>query len=91
LTYIDIEKIYLSGVFGNYLDIDSALNLRILPHVKKEKIIPVGNAAASGAILSLLDIDNLDKVERLARSIRYIPLSGRQEFFQTYMQAMGFE
>lgn len=91
LTYMDIEKVYLSGVFGNYLDIDSALNLRILPQVKKEKIIPVGNAAAGGAILSLLDIDNLDKVERLARSIRYIPMSGRRDFFQTYMQAMRFE
>jgi len=31
LTYTDIDKIYLSGVFGNDLDIDSALNRLVMP------------------------------------------------------------
>ena len=64
----DINKIYLSGAFGNYMNIENAMAIGLLPKINKDKFIRFGNGALAGAIDMLLsrkvrnDSENLIKV-----------------------------
>ena len=48
LTLESIDYLVLAGAFGNYIDIDNALSIGLLPPVSREKIISIGNGAGQG-------------------------------------------
>jgi uncharacterized 2Fe-2S/4Fe-4S cluster protein (DUF4445 family) len=45
----ELQRIYLAGAFGNFMDIDNAMAIGLLPRIKKERIIRFGNGALAGA------------------------------------------
>ena len=49
-----IDELLLCGGFGNYINIESAVRVRLLPALPVEKITYVGNAAHLGAQIALL-------------------------------------
>ena len=51
----DIEKIYISGALGCGINLDSAVNIGMLPDINREKIVPVGNSSLAGACMVLTD------------------------------------
>ncbi len=87
----EISKVYLSGGFGNFLNIESALKIGLLPEEFRSKIISVGNAAGTGAILGLLSKDNFKKAVETAKNIEYIELSTYHEFMDIYVDSMLFD
>jgi len=86
----DIEKVLLAGAFGNYIDKNSALRIGLLPDVPIERVHFVGNAAASGAQLLLLNSASRQLAKDLAKKIEYIELANEQSFTTTYADAMFF-
>ncbi|MCS7201686.1 MAG: ASKHA domain-containing protein [Dictyoglomus sp.] len=89
-TFNNIDKIYLAGAFGNYLNKDSILRIGLLPPINPEKIIFVGNSAGKGAELVLLNKDFIDLAEKLRKEIIYIELSGRKDFQDYFVEFMYF-
>ncbi len=51
LDYNEIECVYLSGGFANYMDIESAVEIGLIPSALKEKIKIIGNGAGMGALM----------------------------------------
>ena len=49
-----VRKVFLAGAFGNYIQPSSALGIGLLPQLPNAELVPVGNAAGSGARLALL-------------------------------------
>ena len=88
--YRDLDHIYLAGAFGNYLRKESALNIGLLPPVKREKIVSVGNAAGQGAKLALINRTERDYIKEIARRTRYLELSFRGDFTDKFMSSMQF-
>ncbi|MGD2095072.1 MAG: ASKHA domain-containing protein [Phycisphaerales bacterium] len=86
----DISKILLAGAFGNYVRAESALRIGLLPSVPVEKIHFVGNAAASGAIMALLNRQYREKARELARKIEYVEIAHEPEFQDVYADSMLF-
>jgi len=64
-----INKIYLAGAFGNYMNIDNAIAIGLLPEVDKSKFVRFGNGALAGAIDMLLSKEARGDAERLSRLI----------------------
>ncbi len=48
-----IDKIYLAGAFGNYIDVDHAIAIGLLPNLP-DRAVKIGNAALAGAAEMLL-------------------------------------
>ena len=67
-----IEKIYLSGGFGNFINIESAINIGLIPDIEREKIIKIGNGAIEGAREVLLCSDKRKLAEDIARKVKHI-------------------
>jgi len=88
----DIKKVYLAGGFGNYININSAFKIGLLPsELAFEKVVSIGNAAGAGAIQGLLSKHNLSEAELIKNKVKYIELSALADFVDEYVNCMFFE
>jgi len=85
-----IEQVFLAGAFGNYIRPESAVRLGLLPQIPLERIHFVGNAAASGAEMVLLDSDYRVLARDLARKIEYVEIAHEPNFQTIFADSMGF-
>ncbi|HHX43075.1 MAG TPA: ATP-binding protein, partial [Chloroflexi bacterium] len=90
ITADDVRVIYLAGAFGNYIRPESALAIGLMPRCPQARIVPVGNAAGSGARMALLSREALAEAARLAEQVEYLELSGRPDFQDRFAEAMVF-
>ncbi len=88
LTLDIIEKVYIAGGFGNYLDVEKAIILGMLPDIPKEKFVFLGNTSVMGAYLCLLSGKLRKEVEDIASKMTYIELSVMGTYMEEYMSAM---
>lgn len=86
----DLDQVFLAGAFGNYIRVESALAIGLLPEVKPDRVISIGNAAGAGACMALLSKETLEKANRLAREVNHIDLAEHPDFQTVYLQAMYF-
>ena len=86
----DIKHIFLAGAFGNYIRVESALRIGLLPDVPSECIYFVGNAAASGAQMILLSRQWRQNAIKLARKIEYVEIAHEKDFTTVYADCMTF-
>lgn len=91
LSYKDIDVLYLAGGFGQYINIDSAVAIGLLPTDLKEKIVVVGNTALAGAIKYGLIENAEDKASVLKSKAEEIDLSTDPTFQEGYMTYIMFE
>lgn len=70
-----IDKIFVAGAFGNYLNIENSIIIGLLPDVPSSKVKFVGNAAGSGAIMSLISKKEREKAKEIAKRTKYVELA----------------
>ncbi|NTV89387.1 MAG: DUF4445 domain-containing protein [Clostridiales bacterium] len=85
-----VEKVYLAGGFGSYMDIGNSLRIGLLPVELEGRIEAVGNAAGIGAIESLLSMEMLKKTLSIKQMVEYIELSSCKDFMDEYVDSMSF-
>jgi uncharacterized 2Fe-2S/4Fe-4S cluster protein (DUF4445 family) len=88
MTFGDIDKIYIAGGFGKYLNIKDAKTTGLLPNISGEKIIYLGNTSVSGAYQMLLSQEKEQQVSETADRITYIDLSGEADYMDEYIAAL---
>jgi len=71
----DIDKIYVAGALGCGINLESAVNIGMLPDIKQEKIVPIGNSSLRGASMLLLNSSLLDDVRHIRALITYRQMS----------------
>lgn len=86
----EIDKVYIAGGFGNYLDLSSANNIKLLPDKLIDKCISVGNSAGAGAISCLVSDDSLQEITDIREKISYIELSASMKFQDRFIKALNF-
>ena len=67
----NIEKIYLSGGFGNFINAKNAMAIGLIPEVDEEKVVKIGNGALEGAKEILLSKEKRILSEKIARKIQH--------------------
>ena len=86
----EIDVVYLAGALGNYVNPYSAMRIGLIPRVEPEKIIPLGNAASTGARMVLLSRQNWDKSTEIAQFIEHVELSTHPSLFDHFVTEMSF-
>ncbi len=86
----DIKNVYLAGAFGNYIDIENAVRISILPDVPRERIKPIGNSAGAGACLMLNDPTLWDTAANIIKQAEHIELAGHKDFQEIFVGSMTF-
>lgn len=80
-----VDKIYLSGGFGNFIDVKNAIKIGLIPDVDEGKIIKIGNGSLEGAREILLCKDKLNLSEEVARKVKHIKTNEVEKDFEYIM------
>ena len=85
-----IASVTLAGGFGSYLDVQSAVNIGMLPAELAGKTRVLGNTSLAGARLALLDPGARGRLRGIQRACRYVELSGDRDFNEEYTEQLAF-
>jgi len=88
LSFNDLDKIYVAGGFGRYLDLEDARTIGLLPQIQDEKFVFLGNTSVIGAYLSLVSEERRNRVFETAGRITYVDLSNEPGYMDQYMAAL---
>jgi len=86
----DIQRVYLAGALGNYVNPSSAMRIGLIPRFDLESVTSLGNAASTGASMVLLSQDYWRKANELADFIEHVELSSRADFNEYFVEQMDF-
>ncbi len=92
IAFEDIDRVYLAGGFGYFLDVESACRIGLLPAKLKDKTVAVGNTALAGAVeygLSCRKNPYSDPAEGIRKQAEVINLAEVYEFEEIYIGAMN--
>jgi uncharacterized 2Fe-2S/4Fe-4S cluster protein (DUF4445 family) len=84
----EIQKVFLAGAFGTYVDPQSAVIVGMYPDVPLERVQFVGNAAGSGARMALLSKEVRENSDLIAQRIDYVELAADPSFQREFSEAL---
>ncbi|MBN1455059.1 MAG: DUF4445 domain-containing protein, partial [Methanomicrobia archaeon] len=87
----DINRIYLAGAFGYYINLENAMRIGLLPPIELEKVERVGDAAIEGARHVLISRTKREEAEALAERIEHIKLEEVQNFHEMFIGELYFQ
>jgi uncharacterized 2Fe-2S/4Fe-4S cluster protein (DUF4445 family) len=82
-----IERVYLAGAFGNYIDAVNAKIIGLIPDVPTEKVVFVGNSALAGARMTLLSTAMRREAADLSQRLTYVELGVASNFNEELIDA----
>jgi uncharacterized 2Fe-2S/4Fe-4S cluster protein (DUF4445 family) len=88
MKFGDVEKLYIAGGFGRYIDVERAITIGMLPDLPVEKFQFLGNTSIMGAYYGLLCDRLRHEAEEIAKRMTYVELSVSHSFMDEYMQAL---
>ena len=90
LNFKDIDRIFIAGGFGTYLDIDKVVTIGLLPDLPRKKFKFIGNSSLVGSRETLLSYPAMKRAEEVARKMTYFELSAEPSYMDEYVAALFF-
>jgi len=87
LDFREVERVYIAGGFGNYLDREKALAIGLIPDLPLEKIRFAGNTSILGADLGLLSEDAWQELHAIAEAVTYYDLINYPKYYDEFLAA----
>jgi uncharacterized 2Fe-2S/4Fe-4S cluster protein (DUF4445 family) len=88
LTMKDIDRIYLAGGFGSYVDLEKAMVIGLLPEIDPDRIRFIGNGSLMGAKMSSLTNRIRKDVVEVTKRMTNFELSETPSFMDNYVAAL---
>ena len=85
-----VGELLLAGGFGSYIRPESAARIGLIPEELLGVTRAIGNAAAQGALETLVSEEARVRLANLRKAMDYRELSGLPQFNDAYMDAMMF-
>ncbi|MBT8342012.1 MAG: DUF4445 domain-containing protein [Desulfatitalea sp.] len=84
----DIDRLFIAGAFGNFIDISSAVTIGMLPDIDRDRFKQVGNAAGSGARQALVSVNRRKAALELVQRIEYVELARSKQFNGNFIKTL---
>ena len=88
LSFTDVDRVYVAGGFGRFLDLEDARTIGLLPRLPNDKFTFLGNSSVIGAYLSLVSEERRAKMHEIAGRITYMDLSSEPKYMDHYTGAL---
>jgi uncharacterized 2Fe-2S/4Fe-4S cluster protein (DUF4445 family) len=88
MTLNDVEQMLIGGAFGQYLNVEKAIEIGLLPDLPWDRFHFLGNTAARGAYMALLRRDAREQVAAIAKKMTYLELAADNAFTDQFMAAL---
>ena len=86
----DISNMYIAGGFGNYININNAIEIGFIANIAQNKIHQVGNTSVEGATKMLLSTKIRYEIEDICKKIEHIELETTEDFFDLFVDGCQF-
>ena len=87
IEFGDLDKIYIAGGFGNFINMESAISIGLFPDTDRSKYEYLGNASLSGAKHALMSQTFRERIDEVFPRMTYVDLGSDPVFFDEYMSA----
>jgi uncharacterized 2Fe-2S/4Fe-4S cluster protein (DUF4445 family) len=88
LQLADVEQVLIGGAFGQYIDVEKAIHIGLLPDMPWDRFHFLGNTSALGAYTALLCPDLRQEVVEIAHRMTYLELSADNTFYDEFTKAL---
>lgn len=88
LDFSMVDQVLIAGSFGQYINLEKAIQIGFLPDLPWEKFRYLGNTSLLGAYQTLLCREMRETVDRIAAKMTYLELSADNRFMQEYTSAL---
>jgi len=88
LDFSDISKFFIAGAFGNYINIENAIVIGLLPDIDRGKFEFVGNTSIRGAKMVAFYQEAFQKITSIRRATTYYDLMGAHDYVEEFQKAL---
>jgi uncharacterized 2Fe-2S/4Fe-4S cluster protein (DUF4445 family) len=88
IGFEDLERIYIAGSFGRFLDLEQAIAIGMIPDLPLHKYRYLGNASLTGTAMSLVSPTHRQRQLEIAQRMTNIELSTTPEYMDQYTAAL---
>ena len=89
LEFDDIKHVYIAGGFGNYLQVEQAIGIGLLPDLDPGIFQCIGNGSVQGAKMALLSVEAHEYIkDRIAACMTYLELSTYHKYMNEYSSTL---
>ena len=90
ISYDEVDNIYIAGCFGNYLNMDNAVYIGLIPKNFKDKVSVIGNSSLKGALMMLNNLKLIDEMDLLSDKIKVLQLVNIENYQDMLLKNMFF-
>ncbi len=83
-----VDRIIITGGFGQYLDIEKAVTIGLLPDIDREKFCYMGNSSIAGAYMALLSNAHRKEAREICNNMTYVDFSSKSSYMDAFTSAL---
>jgi uncharacterized 2Fe-2S/4Fe-4S cluster protein (DUF4445 family) len=87
MDFNSVDRVWITGGFGQYLNIEKAITIGLLPDIARDKFKYFGNSSIAGAYMALLSDEYRKEAGEISNSMTYIDFSSNSQFMDEYISA----
>ncbi len=88
MRFSDIRHFYIAGAFGNYIDIENAIAIGLMPSLERQRIEFVGNTSITGAKIAAFYRDAFHETASIRNDTTYYDLMGAHDYVEEFRKAL---
>ena len=88
LSLADVQDFIIAGAFGQYINIEKAIQIGLLPDMPWERFKFLGNTSVLGAYMALLSPKAREQIAEAASKLTYLELSADNSFYDQFTSAL---
>ena len=88
LDFSLVERIIITGGFGQYLNVEKAVHIGLLPDIERHKFNYLGNSSIAGAYMALLSNKYRREAREVCNNMTYIDFSSNGRYMDEFTSAM---
>ncbi|HEY42712.1 MAG TPA: DUF4445 domain-containing protein [Anaerolineae bacterium] len=84
----DAKQVLVGGAFGQYINVENAIKIGLLPDLPWDRFHFLGNTSVLGSYMALLSHDAFEHTREIAQRMTYIELSADNTFYDAFTAAL---
>jgi len=88
LDFSMVDRIIITGGFGQYLNIDKAVAIGLLPDIDHNKFTYMGNSSIVGAYMALLSTAYRQEAREICNNMTYVDFSSNPRYMDEFTSAL---
>jgi uncharacterized 2Fe-2S/4Fe-4S cluster protein (DUF4445 family) len=88
LDFSMVDRFIVSGGFGQYLNLEKAIQIGLLPDIERSKFNYMGNSSIAGAYMALLSNEYRQETHAICNNMTYVDFSGSTRYMDEFTSAL---